>query len=368
MADRAQDHDDRGWFGKTKRLTGREAKFCHPVPANDLSGAVETSDVGGVLLKITPYQESDGVVSGIEMLRALYEVATRDINSFEIWFDEGQIHFYLYCSTSDAAEKARRKIRGSYPNAQVVEIKSGKVFPAIGEDEYLAAARIDKENPIHYLPIRRHDDDEWEHDDPYTQVLGEMVSTDDTRVAVQGTMRAVPKSWTNGDGDPGGWSASERAEKLRSNDVKGWIPDVTVREVEPTDTEIKQADIISEQHRKPAFEVNVRVLAISPSPQEAANRAQGVATSYSTYYDTQARQGLEPIPLTSRVSNIQRASLRKHVRDMRQRNLDPEQAFIMTFKEGGGAFHIPSGEIPVQQIQWKRTRSGGDIPRGAPGK
>lgn len=359
---------DRGTLGKLKRLTGAEERFCHPIQWHDGVDSLGTDDLGGVLLKIIPYQESEGVRSGVEMLRSLHEEATRDINSFEIWFEQGEIHFYIYAANEDAAEKVRRKVRGSYPDAQVVTVESGMAFPHIDPDEYVAGSRIVKEDPIQYLPVRRYDDDEWEHDDPYTQVLGSMISTDETRVVIQGVMRAVPKAWTNGDGSPDGASAAGKARDLRAGGVTGWIPGATIREYEPTKTDEIRAGILEEQARKPAFEVNLRVLAISPSPEEAANRAQDVSSSYSTYYDTRARQGLKPYPVTAVAETFQRTKMKRHINDMRYRSVEPKQSCIMTFKELGGVCHIPSGDIPTQYIEWKRTRSGGEIPRGAPGK
>ena len=348
-------HSERGTLGRLKRLAGREKQYCHPIEWRE---TVETpiEDVNGVLMQIIPYQESEGVRSGVELLRSLHEEYTRDINSFEVWFHEGQIRFYIYAADHDAADKVRRKVRGSYPDAQVVTLDGGAAFPAIHESEHVAGATMIKEDSLDYLPIRRYDDDEWEHDDPYTQVLGAMLADDRTRVVIQGVMQAVPKTWTDG--------VRDLAEDLRAPDVKGWIREPY--EVPASRTDEIRAEIIEEQDRKPAFEVNLRVLAISPNPKAAANRAQGVASSYSTYYDTRAKQGLRPAPITGRAPTFQRARMKKHIDRMRYRQIESARSCHMTFKELGGVCHIPSGDIPTQYIEWKRTRSGGEIPTDAP--
>lgn len=353
-------------MGRLKRLLGFEKYEYHPVEW-DRDIETTTRDIDGVLMKITPYPENNGILAAAGLLQSIHDAHTRGVHSFEIWFVDGRIQFFVRAADEEAADRFRRRISSNYSDSDVLELEAGDVvaFPHIREGEYLAGATVKKEHPqynVDYLPIRHFKDGEGWEQDPYKEVLGSMLSDDETRVIVQVTMQAVPESWTQKKGI-GDMSVDEVADTLRQPRVKGWI---NPREIEPNKKDKDAAKLVEEARHKPAFGTNIRVLAISENPREASNRAAGVSRTFKKYYNSVSEMGLRPTPIDGRTKAMQRRRMRKHVKRMRDRSL-ADDGSILTVEELAGVAHIPEGDIPTPQIEWKYSRSGEDVPADAPG-
>lgn len=360
--------DDRGPIAKTARLIGKEPDLCHPTPTPEpvvsgSDGRKRGTDIDTSILRIVPYSgeegEDEAVIKGVEMLRSLHETHSGTTTTFEAWFQGGEIRFFAY--TDGDADQLRQSIQSNYPNADVSSIHDNLIFPAIKSDDCVAGANVREEDYLDYLPIRRYDDDEWEHGDPYRDILGDMLSSDDTRVVVQTVMEPVPKTWTD-QSHSNDISAQDKIDDLKSMTEVGWFPP---KMVEPTNTELRRADSIETQIRTRAFSTNIRVLAISPDPQEAAKTAQDISSAFGTYYSTNAYQGLEADPITGRTDTMLNVEMKRHINRMVAREHNPDRADIFSFKEAGGFVHLPDGSIPVQQIDRNRTKTGGEIPTDA---
>jgi len=67
----------------------------------------------GILLRIRPFKENQGVVDGAGLLQSVHDVTTNfrgkntsDHHSFEVWFDEGKVKFFMHAAT----EGGRRQV------------------------------------------------------------------------------------------------------------------------------------------------------------------------------------------------------------------------------------------------------------------
>ena len=313
----------------------------------------------GVLLGIRPYKDNQGIVDGAAMLQSLHDVRTkgfRDTNisqhhSFELWFDEEKLKFYMHAADESAANKFRRRVANSYSNTQVFRVEGGDAFPQIHADDYVAGAELDL-NRHYYYPIRNHQGDGFERD-PYGEVTSEMLSTPETRVVVQVVFRPAKNDWTEGNGGllSRGESVDDVAEGLRSDRVVGWVNPRT-RDASKKDREA--ADVVEMQRGQYGFHTNLRILAISPDKYEAESRARGVAGMFTRYYNTMTEQGFtdEPVPASKRGGFIEKL----HAREWEDREM------ILSVSELAGAAHIPNKEIETPKIDWRYSQRGGEVP------
>jgi hypothetical protein len=350
-------------MGRFKRFIGAEKHDYHSIEwPYDVETTVD--DVDGVLMKVTPYPENNGIVAAAGLLQSIHDEYTRGVHSFEIWFVDGKFQFFVQAADDDAADSFRRRISSNYRDASIVELEDGRGFPHIEEGEHLAGATIKKNHPEYnfdYLPIRHFKDGEGWDMDPYKEVLSAMLSDDHSRVVVQVLMRAVPESWTESNGF-GDMSVDDVAEELEKGQVKGWInPRVT----DPNPKDVDAAKLVQEMRHKPAYGTNINVLTISANPREASNRAAGVGRTFKKYYNSVSEMGLKPKPVDGRTPAIQKRRLKKHLKRMRKRKIT-DDGCVLSIEELAGVAHLPEGDIPTPQIEWKYSRSGEDVPSDAP--
>jgi hypothetical protein len=311
--------------------------------------ATETT---GTLLRIVPHKENEGIVSAAGLLQSIHDgprakVSDPDPHTYELWFDEGKIKFFLHAATDRAAKNFTRHVESNYENTDVHPVEGGRGFPSIESGEHVAAAELGLEKH-HYYPIRHHNAEGFESD-PYSEILTQMLSTDESRIVVQVAMRSAPKEWANGSSGllrPGD-SVDDVAEGLRNGRVVGWL-DSRIRDASKKDK--KAAGIIEQQRGKYAFNTNIRILAISPDSVEATARCKGVAGMFIRYYNSATEQGFEGTPVApDRIPAV--------VDDCHQRAWY-DQEMVMTIDELAGVAHIPNKEINTPNVDWKSTRRG----------
>jgi hypothetical protein len=319
----------------------------------------------GILLRIRPFKENQGVVDGAGLLQSVHDVTTNfrgkntsDHHSFEVWFDEGKIKFYMHAATEAAADKFRRRVGNNYANSEVFPVEGGSAFPVIKPDEYVAGAWLEMEK-LPYYPIRHHNSEEWETD-PYGEITSEMLSLDDSKVVTQVIFRPAKQSWTSGDRFKHN-SVDDLAHALRQGTSVGWLNPRT----RPASEKDKQAAKTIEQQRgQQAFHVNIRVVAISPEKNEAEARARGVAGMFRKYYNAITEQGLDDTPVWHRKEAKRTSQLRQHVKRMANRKWT-DRRMIMTVDELAGVAHIPNNEIETPNIDWRYTQRGDRVPADA---
>lgn len=317
-------------------------------------------EVPGKLLRIVPYKENEGITGAARLLQAIHDVQMEgwlrrrnisDHHAWELWFDDGKIKFFLHAATADAAEKYITRVESSYSDSDIFTVDQGRAFPSVSQDDYVAAATLSLEQH-HFFPIRHFRAEGFEHD-PYSEVTSEMLSTEESRVVVQIIFRPEPTDWANNDGGGllrRGVSVDDVAESIKQGQVTGWR---NPRVRDPTKKDKDAAKIIEQQRGKYAFNVNLRVIAISPDEAEAEARCEGVTGMFTRYYNSQTEQGFEAAPVSS-------ARLPEMIGDCHNRAWD-NQDMILTIDELAGVAHIPNEEIETPNIDWKTTRSGTSV-------
>jgi len=124
----------------------------------------------GILLRIRPFKENQGVVDGAGLLQSVHDVTTNfrgkntsDHHSFEVWFDEGKVKFFMHAATGRPPTSSAAASANNYANSEVFPVDGGAAFPVIDPDEYVAGAWLEMEK-LPYYPIRHHNSDEWATD------------------------------------------------------------------------------------------------------------------------------------------------------------------------------------------------------------
>ncbi|WP_276256481.1 hypothetical protein [Halomontanus rarus] len=321
-----------------------------------------SEDALGVLLRIRPFKENQGIVDGAGLLQSVHDVTTNfrgkntsDHHSFEVWFDEGKVKFYMHAATEAAADKFRRRVGNNYANSEVFPVEDDAAFPVIDPDQYVAGARLEMEK-IPYYPIRHHNSEGFETD-PYGEITSEMLSLDDSTVVTQVIFRPAKQSWTDGDRFKHN-SVDELAHALRQGTSVGWIDPQTRP---PSEKDKRAATVIEQQRGQQAFHVNIRVLAASSNQDEAEARARGVAGMFRKYYNAITEQGLDDTPVWHRNESKRAKRLQRFVRRMSDREWI-DRHMIMTVDELAGVAHIPNSEIETPKIDWRYTQRGDRIP------
>jgi len=246
----------------------------------------------GILLRIRPFKENQGVVDGAGPLQSVHDVTTNFRGEeherpplLRGLVRRGKVKFFMHAATEAAADKFRRRVGNNYANSEVFPVDGGAAFPVIDPDEYVAGAWLEMEK-FPYYPIRHHNSDEWATD-PYGEITSEMLSLDDSTVVTQVVFRPAKQSWTDGDRFKHN-SVDDLAHALRQGTSVGWLDPQT----RPASQKDKQAAKTIEQQRgQQAFHVNIRVLAASTDKNEAEARARGVAGMFRKYYNAMTEQG-----------------------------------------------------------------------------
>lgn len=316
-------------------------------------------DVPGTLLQLVPHTENDGMVAMSRVLRSIHDVQMEglvrrrnvsDHHSFELWFDDGKIKFFMHAGTAGAADTLTSRVESSYPEADVFPVSgTGAGFPPIGTEDYVAAANVQLEQH-HYYPIRQFRLGEGFDRDPYSEIASEMLTTNDSHVVVQVIFRPEPNDWTDGSwglvsSNP---SVDDIAESLKQGQVAGWR-DPHVRD--PSQKDKQAAKIIEQQRGKAAYNVTFRVLAISPDEGEAVARCKGVSEMFERHYNATTEQGFDASPVAP-------AQVSEFVRDAYNRTWE-DRSVILTIDELVGTAHLArEEEVTTPNIKWKTAKSG----------
>lgn len=346
-------------FNRNKRFTA--AQFSDPLEQTP-------DDLSGTLLEIQPHPENNGMEDAAGLLQALYDPQESTLGrnksapcSFELWFHEGSITFYLYAPTEEAVEKYKRRVANAYTNTAVTAVEGSNQhsFPEVEEDDYVAGGRMYPQKTGRtgtYYPIRHFRDDQGFEEDPYGQITSALLSTDESKVVVQVVFKAAARDWT--DGGMFGPGVDDVAEKLRSDNVV-WDP--IPRDRSATSKEKQAAKIVENQRNSQAFHTNIRVAAISPEKGEAESRAKDLCGMFSRYYNATVEQGLEQDSVRAATSGRRARKLRTHIEQMQRRNY-ADAEMILTTDELAGIAHIPNGDekhgISTPKIDWRHAQRG----------
>lgn len=319
----------------------------------------------GTLLEIKPFKQSEGKVErGANLLQTLHDVHlsegenVSDSHAFEVWFDRGEFKFRLYASNPRAKDRFQRRVANTYTNAEVYELDDCQALPTIKEGEYVAGSRLDEKRHT-FLPIRDHEGTGFPHGDPYSDILGEMLTLDDSVVVLQVIFKPARHDWT--DSGPNGQSVEDIAAELRSGTVVGmkdplvWAGIREMEERKPTERDKQAAKLVEAQRGKQGFHVNIRILAVSPEPREAMERARGVSGLFRKVYSTDVGQKFIDFPVSEGTEELDNFLKTMLFREWTDRKM------ILSIDELAGIAHIPNHEIEVPQIDWKTTEAGSEV-------
>lgn len=335
-------------MGLFKRLFGR-GPGSWEYPATQIGEReLSVGDMGQTkLIRMKPYYENKGIVGGVTLLQALHDVKTSAIrhknrslpSSFEMWFHDGKVKFYLTAPTADKSDKWRRRVSSAYQNANVFEVQGGEAFPRIGADDYVSGVTLSLEKS-YYFPIRTYEEG-FEHD-PFAEVTSEMLSDEETSVVVQVTFKAAKENWSA--------DTADIAEGLRQGEVVGWL---NPRVRDPSAKDKEAAKIVEQQRGRYGFHTNIRIMAASPDPEEAQARARGTAAMFVRYYNSATEQGFDSSPVPAK-------KMGKHIDAMQNREYTGGDMLLCVDALAGVA-HLPS-DIGTPLIDRTMSREGESAP------
>lgn len=326
-----------------------------------------SADLSGTLLRVRPHPENDGMHDAAGLLQALYDPQenlfgqnTSKPCSFELWFNEGSITFYLYAPTESAAEKYKRRVANAYKNTAIEKVEDeNHAFPPVDDDDYVAGCEMFPQqdgDDGQYLPIRHYRDNQGFEKDPYGQITSALLSTDESKVVVQVVFKPAPRNWTDSTLlSPG---VDDVADRLKSDDVV-WDP--IPRDREATQKDKEAAKVVERQRNAQAFHTNIRVAAISPEQGEAEARAKDLGGMFASYYNATTEQGLEQEAIRGWPRGRRAKKLHDHLDRMERREY-LEAEMLLTVNELAGVAHIPNGTekdgINTPKIDWRQTQRG----------
>lgn len=337
---------------------------------------ISVDALDGALLEIKPYVDNPGIEAAAKLLQSLHGVRIENnrnvssAHSFEVWYDprtqaEPAFNLRLYAADDNSKDHFQRMIEGSYTNTEVNNLESGYAFPPIS-DHYVAASQLSlMRHP--FVPIRHYNGGEgFEHGDPYSDVLREMLTIEDSITVLQVMFKPAPGDWyLNG---PEGRSIDEVAKQIEQPEIGSlknpqtwfrYLHDGEIPEKEPSPKDTEAAKIVQDQRGKQAFQVNIRILAASPSPGEVRERAYGIGEIFSKFYNTPTEQGFQhhPIP-PERLPDI--------YEDMVRRRYNPNGAPMwLTNEQLAGVAHIPN-DPDLPDMPYKQVQTGEQVSARAP--
>jgi hypothetical protein len=328
-----------------------------------------SEELQGTLLEIKPYYENDGIDSGAALLQSLHDIQMSgdknisDSHAFEIWFDRGEFKFRMYARNERARERFQRKVANVYTNSEVAPLDDCQALPPIPENYHIAGAYIDERRHT-FIPLRNYDQEGYKFGDPYSDIMGAMLTLDDSIVVLQCVFKPARTDWTlNG---PNGRSVDDLAEEFRQGEVVGmkdplaWLQIRDLQQKEPSRKDKRTAELIEEQRGEQGFHVNLRVMAASPKKAEAKERARGTASAFTKHYSSDSGQRLTDNPLQGERDEFSHFYEKMLTREWIDREM------ILSIDEVAGIAHVPNKDIEVPQVPWKTTQTGSQISADAP--
>jgi hypothetical protein len=351
------------------------------------------------LLEMRPPRESRSMDAFEEILANVHQTRIergKNVSkqfAHEIWYDNGQIQFHFQPADKATGRTIRKQIRAAYPDASVNEVVTTQesvtdLFPLIRPGDYVAGADFRLKKPFYY-PIRSGLDGESNpfETDPYRPILtdmdmgsaqadsGERVQGDDVRILVQVVLEPARKQWCKGGlyGVDVTDVAHDLQEKRLAERRPGLIGSIPVlgfllaefEERSPNKKQRREANLVGAVEGKSAFHLSIRVLAISPYPEFARQRARLVANDMETYYNSFTEQGLRASGLdASRIPDfVTRAATRQHHKTRRDRIARfNSNKLVQPVDAVAGLVHLPNDDINVPAVNWATQDVGPGVP------
>lgn len=337
-------------------------------------------------VRVMPHKNGPALEKSDDLLTAIHPLAVGDSmrdppeHSFEMLCENGRVGFKFVMDEKDYRDRLSHQLDTFYPDShfETSEASNPDLLP-LNEGWYAACTtlrlKLRGRKKRHY-PIK-HIDIEGFDADPYGSITGEMVGNKEdetiTNVATQVVFRPAPKNWDEGPG----WMPSiheiaddiergtsepapmEVATTMLSGD--GWdLSDVTADdddEDQSSPEERKAASAVRKQAGQEAFDVNIRIVAVGEEKHDAIVRVSETADMFEHYYDSNTKQGFDPVPLSG-------GDLRKELRLAYGRRYVNRKT-RMGVRTAASIIHIPNDASNASGVEWTYTSNAGDVPAGA---
>lgn len=339
----------------------------------------------GILIQVRPYPKNESIKGSQELLRIIYNTFdkavfsmfnTSKVSTFEIWYNDGQVNIYYYLEKREDRQRFLKQLGAFFPGAEVKTVAHH--FPEVEEGEWISGSRFHLRN--HYFePIRHPGGSSGMQHDPYKNIINDLTAKADTRAVIQVAMRPTAGDWTS----TYTRDVADYGEKIKSKEKVTTLEGLTMKEKEvspPQHVRSAASDIIS-QKGKPGFYVNLRMISIGPSKEQAISQAKSIGRIYEQTHEEVTGQSLSPKPqirgeipalindvCERRGKNMNRPKNPITILSKKLSRLlrGSYKTMIMTMPEVAALAHIPDESINNNMINWNRTNISGVIPAEAP--
>lgn len=376
-------------MGRFRQIAGLESSEKYtPIQADpELFQELQEEIPSEPMVQLQPQKDGPGLEAGMDLVKSLYHYRkdkygrnVSPINSFEIWFDDGEIRFYFHPDTREQKNSGMKHFEDKYPGTRMQE--EGQPFPQIDEDDYIAGARMTLTHDFE-RPIRMPEGPSSFKRDPFGDLTsdmvvenertkaGERVRSEDVRMVVQVLFQ--PASRKTSHGGLFGKDFNDYADELKKPVEKsGWDQVARIacglqpQTREPTAKMKKTAKIISELRGEPEFFFRLRVICISPYREMAKQHVDRVVEVFETYHNPVTEQGLQPIPKQGEM-----------LRDMLRKMAGREMCYstiakmfsgkdLLSVPELAGLVHLPNESIETPEVNWTNLEKGSGVPTTTP--
>ncbi|OGB75295.1 hypothetical protein A2810_00390 [candidate division Kazan bacterium RIFCSPHIGHO2_01_FULL_49_10] len=269
--------------------------------------------------------------------------------TLEIMAQSGLIGFYI--SVPDKLSTLLEKqVTAQYPEAVIEEVEDPNIFPEQGQ---VAAAQLKLKKESAY-PIMTYKLFENEALNALTNALSKL-NEDNEGAAIQISLRPIGDRWQKK-----GRAIANALQQGKSNKtiVAGVIEglqglmmpggkkeDAPKEDKKLTPTQEKMVEAIGEKSSKSGFETVVRVVAASPTREEAQINLNNILSSFHQYSSSQNnRFALDKVPEHKVISQF----------IFRLFNLG--RPYILNTEEVATLWHLPNVHLDTPNIRWLRAK------------
>ncbi|MEI6379101.1 MAG: TraM recognition domain-containing protein [Candidatus Falkowbacteria bacterium] len=280
-----------------------------------------------------------------------------DIFSLEIVAQKGLINFY-FAAPQYAAQYMEKQIQAHYPDASVEKVDDYNIFT---QHNFAAAGFLMTKRPF-ALPIRTYIKEEVDSLNSVLNVMSKMA--DNESLAVQITLRSARSGWHKEVSKivRRAYKSNNLEFALKYNALIGAIQGVDdamqSKEVRDQNKQQYQRQLtameqdvlknIEEKNSKAGLDVNIRLVACSPSQQLAEHYLFDLASVFGQYNYFEYGNSFLPEPLRQHEDQT--------ISDFIHRRFNERISFILNTEEVASLFHLPMPEVETPNINWLSAR------------
>ena len=276
-------------------------------------------------IKIDAAEQLFSSLTSIKSTKGIFSfLKLSDSISFEIVAKPQDIRFYVGVPNK-IRDMVEKQIHGSYPDAQILEIEDYNLFENPGKVAY-TALKLDKS---YFFPIKTYRDLPVDPLSSITSTLGKM--REGEGAAIQIIISPSADQWKKA-----GRSYITNTKKREANP-----------ETAKYSADQKELEAIEQEITKPAFKAYIRILAVSPTKEEAESHLANIVGSFSQFSS-----------FNSFKEEKQRFFKGMAIVDFiyRQLPLIPFVPNVLTTEELATIFHFPNKSVETPSIHFLGAR------------